>query len=363
MQSKFALMGWSVGGALCLSLLTACQKAPPAPEPVRAVKLLTLGANAGSQMLEFSADVRARVESVLSFRVAGKLSTRPVELGQRVAAGAVLAQLDPLDYQAQAQAASAQLTAAQTARDVAEADYTRYQNLFAQGFISAAELERREASLKAARAQWQQAQAQQTVLGNQSQYTRLLADGAGVVTAIEAQPGQVLAAGQPVLRLALDGARDVVFAVGEDRLRDLRLGAEVSVTPWGQEKTWSARVRDVAAQADPVTRTFLIKAELAAGHGLPLGATATVRLKPTTQATASALRLPTSALRQEGGKTWVWVLDATQMTVHLQEVSLGAVQGNEVEVQSGLQPGQEVVATGVHVLTAGQKVTRYQTRP
>jgi len=347
---------------LCVGVLTACQRPAAAPEPVRAVKLVTVGSGLSQERLEFSGEVRARVESALGFRVPGKLLSRPAEIGQRVRAGQLLAQLDPQDYQASAQAAHAQLLAAQSNRDAVEADFRRYQGLFEQGFISRAELERREAAWKAAQAQWQQASAQQTVQVNQSAYTRLLADGAGVVTSIDAQPGQVLAAGQPVLRLALDGARDVVFAVAEDKLALFRAGQSVAVQLWGSQRVLKAQVRDVAGSADPVTRTFLIKAALPADTpDLVLGSTVTVRQASTTQS-ASQMRLPGTALRWEAGKTSVWVLDAATMTVRSQAVEVDTADGNDAVVRSGLQAGDEVVVSGVHVLTPGQKVTRYVAR-
>jgi multidrug efflux system membrane fusion protein len=351
---------------VALAALTACQKAPPPQEPVRAVKLVTVGQTTTDASAEFSGEIRARVESALGFRVGGKLLTRPAEIGQRVQAGQLLAQLDPMDYQATAQAAAAQLVAAQSNRDSVEADYRRYQGLFEQGFISAAELERREAAMKAAQAQWQQARAQNTVQGNQSNYTRLLADGPGVVTSIEAQPGQVVTAGQPVVRLALDGPRDVAFSISQERLGDFKTGDVVWVKPWGSDKTLEARVRDVALSADPVTRAFVVKAVLPKeAEGLVLGSTANVRrAKAAGSATAVAdtLKLPGTALRVEGGKTSVWVLDASTMTVKSQPVDVGTADGNDAVIRSGLNVGDEVVVTGVHVLTPGQKVTRYSAR-
>ena len=151
--------------------LTACGKGQAPQEPVRAVKVVTVGASSLATDLEFSGEVRARIESNLGFRVAGKLLSRPAEIGQRVKAGQLLAQIDPQDYRVTADAAAAQLVAAQTNRDVAGADFKRYQDLHAQGFISAAELQRRESAYISAQAQWKQAQAQNSVQGNQSGYT------------------------------------------------------------------------------------------------------------------------------------------------------------------------------------------------
>ena len=340
--------------------LTACQKPAPAQEPLRSVKVMTVGASGSGYELDFSGEVRARVESNLAFRVAGKLVNRPAELGQRVTAGQLLAQIDPEDYRATAEAAAAQLLAARSNRDVAQADFKRYQDLHAQGFISVAELDRREAALKLAQAQFQQAQAQNTVQGNQSGYTRLLADGAGVVTSVDASAGQVVSAGQPVVRVALDGPRDVVFSVPENKLADLKAGQMIDIETWDNKQKLQAKVRDVAGGADPVTRTFVVKAALQKDAKVSepvLGSTVTVRLKPSGQTDVSRIKLPTTALRQEAGATSVWVLDSSTMTVSAKSIDVSVADGNDVVVTSGLQQGDQVVISGVHVLTAGQKVS------
>lgn len=341
-----------------LAILAACSKAPPEQEPIRAVKVLTVGASASSFDLEFSGEVRARVESILGFRVGGKLIARQAELGQRVKVGQLLAQIDPQDYRVAADAAAAQLIAAQSNRDVAAADLKRYQNLFEQGFISAAELERRQANDKAAHAQWRQAQAQNTVQGNQSNYTHLLADGAGVITSVDASAGQVVAAGQPVVRLALDGPRDVVFSVSEDKLSSLKAGVVVDVRQWSDGKTFEAKVRDVSASADAITRTFVVKAALPKEADPVLGSTVTVSLRAAQLKGATPrIKLPTHALRTEAGATSVWVLDPATMTVKAQTIQVSTADGNEAVVDAGLQNGDQVVVSGVHVLTAGQKVS------
>ena len=342
-----------------LAILAACSKAPPEQEPIRAVKVLTVGASASSFDLEFSGEVRARVESTLGFRVGGKLIARQAELGQRVKAGQLLAQIDPQDYRVAADAAAAQLIAAQSNRDVAAADLKRYQNLFEQGFISAAELERRQANDKAAHAQWRQAQAQNTVQGNQSNYTQLLADAAGVITSVDASAGQVLSAGQAVVRLAVDGPRDIVFAVPEDKLAVLKPGVSVDVRLWQDGKTLEAKVRDVSASADAVTRSFMVKAALPKEANPVLGTTATVSLRAANTASKPRIKLPTSALRTEAGATSVWVLDPATMTVKAQSIQVTTADGNDAVVDSGLQNGDQVVVSGVHVLTAGQKVSIY----
>jgi RND family efflux transporter MFP subunit len=342
-------------------LLLACSKPAPLEEPVRAVKVVTVGLQPLQAGHEFAGEVRARVESRLGFRVSGKLLARPVEVGQRVKAGQLLAQLDAQDYQLAFEAAKAQLAAAATNRDLARADFKRYQELKAQNFISGAELERRDTTLKAAQAQWEQAQAQSSAQGNQAAYTRLLADVAGVVTAVEAEVGQVVTAGTPVVRIAQDGAREVVFAVPEDKVAALKPGSAVAVQQWATGTALQGVVREVGASADPVTRTFLVKATLDGKDAPALGTTVSV-LPQALQRGAGAvvIKLPTTALRQSGNASNVWVLEAASMTVRLQPVQIATADGNEVVVTSGLQPGMQVVSAGVHVLSPGQKVTIYK---
>ena len=337
--------------------IVACSKAPPQEDPIRAVKIVTVGESATAFDFEFSGEVRARTESNLGFRVGDKLINRPAEIGQRVKQGQLLAQIDPQDYRVTAEAAAAQLIAAQSNRDLAAADLKRYQGLHEQGFISAAELERRETNFKAAQAQWQQAQAQNTVQGNQSNYTQLLADGAGVITSIDASAGQVVAAGQPVVRLALDGPRDIYFSVSEDKLALLKPGVVVDVRQWRDGQKLEAKVRDVSASADPVTRSFVVKAALPKEADPILGSTVTVSLRASNSSAKPRIKLPTSALRTEAGVTSVWVLDSATMTVKSQAIQVTTADGNDAVVDSGLQNGDQVVVSGVHVLTAGQKVS------
>jgi RND family efflux transporter MFP subunit len=350
----------------CIALLAAacvlsgCSKPLPAAEPLRAVKVVTVGADVQRASVEYAGEVRARVESRLGFRVAGKIIRRSVELGQRVRAGDVLAQLDPQDYKLSVDAARAQLAAAATNRDLAAADFKRYKDLREQNFISSAELERRETTFKAAQAQFDQAQAQLTGQGNQVAYTALVADVSGVVTAVDAEVGQVLAAGTPVVRIAQDGARDVVFAVPEDKLQTMRVGVQALVKLWAGNTTQQATVREVAASADPVTRTFSVKLALDAKDAAPLGATVSVTAAALGQGGAALLKLPTSAFLRDGSHSAVWVLDSASMTVKLTPVEIATADGNEVVVRSGLVPGMQVVTAGVHVLQPGQKVSLYQ---
>ena len=345
-----------VGSAL---LLVACSRPEVAQEPVRSVKLITVSGQSLNVQGEYAAEVRARVESRLGFRVGGKLVQRQAEVGQVVQAGQLLALIDAQDYQLAAQAAQAQVGAAQSQRDVAQAEFKRFEALKNQNFISGAELDRRATALQAAQAQLIQAQSQAQAQANQAAYTRLTATASGVVTAVEAEVGQVLAAGQPVLRLAHDGPRDVVFSVSETTRMALKLGQTLRATLTSTGQSVSGKVRELGASADPVTRTYGIKLALDAAVRWPLGATVNVSAADLPGSQSGVIQLPTSALKEEAGQTVVWVLDEASMTVNTQAVQVGAVDGQQVSITSGLKTGQKVVSAGVHVLSPGQKVTVY----
>lgn len=342
---------------LAALMLSACSKKEPAPEPVRAVRTLTVGMAQAGVGHDYAAEIKARTESRLGFRVGGKLASREANLGDTVRAGQVLARLDPQDLKLGQEAARATVSAAQANLDQVQADLRRARELRAQGFVGPAEVERRETAVKAAHAQLDQAVAQVGVQGNQVAYANLVAEVAGVVTAVEAEPGQVLAAGTPVLRLAHDGPRDAVFAVPEDRvnaLRALRGKADaLRLLPWGGGEALPATVREVAGAADPVTRTFLVKADIGRAD-LRLGQTATVRIETT--APTEGIQLPLHAVVESKGQSVVWLLDRSTMTVATRPVTVSGAQGNQVVVRAGLKNGDEVVVAGTHVLTAGQKV-------
>jgi membrane fusion protein, multidrug efflux system len=341
--------------------VSACSKPGPAPEPVRAVKVITVGASDLQAGLEYAGEVRAQAESRLGFRVAGKIIRRQAEVGQRVKAGQILAQLDPKDYKLVADAASAALAAATTHRDLAAADFKRFQSLKEQNFISIAELERRETALKAAQAQLDQAKAQLANTGNQVGYANLVATMPGIVTAVEAEVGQVVSAGTPVVRIAQDGPRDVVFNVPEDKLAQLAVGSVAKVRRWADpgvaQEGISGKIRELAASADPLTRTFQAKLGLSASQNLPLGSTVYI-MPMSPDAAMQVIKLPTSSLMQSAqGASQVWVLDKATMKVNATNVQVATADGNEAVIASGLKFGDVVVSSGVHVLSPGLKVS------
>jgi membrane fusion protein, multidrug efflux system len=357
---------FAAGSILVLTLLlSACSRPVPAPDPVRAVRTMTVAAGQTGGAVDYAGEVRARVESRLAFRVGGKMVSRPVGLGDNVKAGQVLASLDSQDLRLGQDAARSAVQAARVNHDQALADFRRFKDLRDQGFISAAELERRETTLKAAQAQLEQAQAQAGVQINQARYTTLVADVGGVVTAVEADPGAVLSAGATVLRLAQDGPRDVVFSVPEDQAGALRAlqgrAGALQVRIWGSDAVpVPSTVREVAAAADPATRTFIVKADIGQTTAR-LGQTAAVSIALPT--VPGVIKLPLAAVFEQQGKSSVWLLDRSTMTVRAQPILVAGAEGNQVVVAGGLLPGQQVVSAGAHVLTPGQKVSLYGAAP
>ena len=356
--------GWRLGAPLLVLsslLLVACGKKAEDVVPERAVRTVVLEAGEAAEQREYSAEVRARTESRLAFRVPGKVLERKVGLGDAVKKGQTLMRLDPADLKLAAEAAQAQLRAAKSNRDSQAADMKRFRDLHAQGFISAAELERRNAAYEAAVAQFDQARAQARAQANQADYGVLEADAAGVITSVDAEPGTVVAAGTPVLRLAHQGPRDVVFQVPESQvvsLRELAGRGQLRVRGVGMDQALPARLRELAQAADPATRTFLAKADVGVQPELRIGQTATVLLS--SEKVGGIVKLPMAAVFESKGVPHVFVLDSATMTLRARAIEVAGADGNSVVVAGGLSALQEVVVAGVHVLRDGEKVRRYR---
>lgn len=332
--------------------LYACGGAPDAAPPVRPVKLLTVGGAAMAPVVELAGDVRARVESPLGFRVAGKIVSRRVEAGQRVKRGDELARIDARDYRLAQTAAGSQLTAREADVQLAQSEFKRFQELRAQGYVSEQDVERKRTLLAAAEAALQQARSSAALEGNRLEDTVLRADADGVITRVMADVGEVLEAGKPVLTLAQDGAREVVVEFPEDRTALAHI-ASASVALWAQPGvSFPARLRELSASADPITRTFRARYSVQAPAGaLALGQSATLRLALPKQ--KGGARVPTTALVASAGVTQVWLFDGT--AVKRVPVQVLGPDGNDLVV-AGLPDGARVVVAGVHMLADGQKV-------
>jgi RND family efflux transporter MFP subunit len=337
-------------------LLAACSKDAPPPEDVRPVRALTLAAGAVQANAEFSGDVRPRYESRLGFRVGGKISARKVDVGAGVKRGTLLMQLDPQDLRLGQAQAQANLRAAQTNADLARAELKRYQDLRGQNFVSQAVLDQKFAASHSSQASVEAARAQLREQANQTGYASLESDTDGVVTGIDAEVGQVVQAGTPVVRVARTDEKEVVIGVPEDQVEALRQVGEVKVRLWADpDRAIPGKIREVSPVADPATRTYTVKVSIPASEDVRLGMTAVVQLaSQAAEASAAQLRAPLSALVQNKGASSVWVIE--NGAVRLQTVRLGGVSGNDVVLASGVKPGQTIVTAGVNLLKNGQKV-------
>lgn len=339
-----------------LIAIAACdKKQESAPQP-RLVNVVRVSVDAADGDVAYSGEVRARYETNLSFRVAGKIVARNVEVGSTVRAGAVLARLDPEDQQLNTRSAQSQLEAAKSEFEQTRAELERYTDLLKKNFISQAEYDRRLNAYNVAKARLEQAEAQLSVSKNQAGYTELVADHGGVVTAILAEVGQVVAAGQTVMKLARTDEKEVVISIPENRLAELNAARDISTTLWADpSKTYRGRLREVSPSADPVTRTYAARISiLDANPAVSLGMTANVYLKGIQR--GATMLLPATALFQDDGKAAVWVVDPGSSQVKLVPVEIGGYLEDKVAILSGLKPGDIVVRAGVHKLFAGEKV-------
>jgi len=339
---------------LAAAVLAACSKPAPPAEDVRPVRVLALAAGTAGERLEFSGDVRPRYESQLGFRVGGKIVERKVDVGAIVKRGDVLMRLDPQDLRLAESQARATLRAAETERDLARADYKRHVELRSQNFVSQALLDARQSALKAAQANVDAARAGLRGQSNQSNYTSLAADADGVVTAIEAEVGQVVQPGTPVVRVARTVEKEVVIGIPEDKVGQLRAAGEVVVRLWANEAVAiPGKIREISPVADPATRTYTVKVALPESAEVRLGMSATVELA-TGGNGAAGLRLPLTALVQNKGASSVWIVE--EGVVRLVPVQVVGQVRNDVLVTGQVVAGQQVVTAGVNLLRNGQKV-------
>ncbi|WP_230427882.1 efflux RND transporter periplasmic adaptor subunit [Undibacterium luofuense] len=345
----------SVTALSLIAGLSACSKKTEEQSDIRPVRAIVANNVNTADGLELAGEVRPRIESRLGFRVPGKILSRQVELGSVVKKGQVLMQLDPQDLAlAQAQAKAA-LSAAESNRDLAQAELKRYQELRAKNFVAASVLEAKETTFKSAQSTYEQAQAGFKSQSNQASYAQLVADADGVVTGIDAEVGQVVAAGTPVVRVAQTGDMDVVVGVPENKVNAIRKLQDVKVRIWSdKDKVVTAKLRELSPVADPVTRTFLAKLALPKDNpDIRLGMTANVSLQATEA--SPAIVVPVTALYQEKGSTAVWIVQDGK--VNLVPVVISGTQGENVLLASGVKSGQTVVTAGVHLLKAGQQVS------
>ena len=338
--------------------------APPAPrEIVRPVQLAQVAIGATGNAAVFAGEVKPRHEADLGFRIGGKIVARTVDVGARVKKGQVLARLDPADVGLQAEAAKAQVAATETEFRFAQAEFQRYQNLFNEKFISASALDAKRNTLDANRAKYEQAKANLAVSQNQASYASLVANEDGVVTAVNAEPGQVVTAGQSVVRIAREEEREVAISVPENRVGEVKNARSLVVALWAQpDKQYRGRVREISPAVDPTTRTFAVRVTIDdADASVQWGMTANVGVMGVEESKVALL--PLTSIYHHEGKPAVWRYDPASGKVAISPVEIGQYREDGVVITSGVRSGDWIVTAGVHKLIPGQVVRPYEGGP
>ena len=336
-------------GLCAILLVCACSKVPLPAEPLRPVLTVVVGEGADDSAPTYSGEVRSRYETPLGFRIGGKITARLVDVGARVKAGEVLARLDPADSALSANAANAQL-------DLASADLARYRELRSKNFVSQAALDAKETTFKSAKAQAELAR-------NQSDYTALRADHAGVVEAVAAEVGQVVAAGQTVVRVARTDTLEVAVAIPEARLPEKLKDAEITL--WADEQaSYHGVLRELSPAADAATRTYAARVSIIKPDSrVLLGMTAKVRFLADKASTEPArLAVPLAAIFQQDGLPALWIV-ADDQTLSLRPVTVAAYGEQHAVLAGGVKAGERIVVAGVHKLTAGEKIKPVDQQP
>jgi RND family efflux transporter MFP subunit len=339
-----------------LVVLTACKRQEnaeaPAPRPVRTV---TVAPQQVGETFVLTGHVQAEDEAAMAFRIGGRMIERPVNVGDRVEPGQILAKLDPQDEVNALRSAQASLTAARAAVTEARAAFERQRTLLAQGHTPRAQFDAAERALATTQSQVDDGEAQVRIASDRVSFTMLTADAAGTVTARGAEPGEVVQAGQMVVQLARKGGRDAVFDVPASMLRSVPPDPKIVVSLADDPAVrTTGRVREVAPQADPVTRTFQVKVGLAdPPDAMRLGSTVngSVQLD-----SGPVIAVAASALTASGGQPSVWVVDPKALTVAPRNIEVLRYDPGIVVVAHGLDTGDIVVTAGVQALHSGQKV-------
>jgi RND family efflux transporter MFP subunit len=337
--------------AVLLAGCTAREQQDPRTQP-ELVRIVAVGPASGGDSA-FTGVVTARVQSDLGFRVPGKVTKRFVDVGQTVRAGQPLMRIDVTDY-AHVITTQTQNVEAAKARAVQTAvDEARYRGLVSTGAVSASTYDQIKATADAAQAQLAAVEAQAQVARDEGDYSLLLADADGTVVQTLAEPGQVVAAGQTVVRLAHAGPREAAVNLPET-IRPA-LGSIVQATLYGETASVPARLRQLSDAADPSTRTFEARYVLGGADAkAPLGATVTIQVpKP---GTVNAMQVPIASITDRGHGTGVWVLDGKSSTVSFRPVKVVRLGEEDAILANGLHPGEEIVALGAHLLQDGQRV-------
>ncbi|WP_026614640.1 efflux RND transporter periplasmic adaptor subunit [Ensifer aridi] len=324
-------------------------------EIVRPVKVVEISTAGQARALDYSGSVKARTEMNLGFRVAGKITERLVNIGDRVKPGDLLARIDPSDFELAVKSAEASLLAAETQVQTAALAKSRAEQLFGKAFSSKAQLDQATLAYDQAVSTRDAAASSLSQAKNQVAYADLKSDQNGIVTAINADIGQVVGTGTPVVTVAVDGEKEVEIAVPEMDIAEFKPGKPVRARFWSNDAlVVDGHVREVSGSADQRSRTFSVRVSLPNDERVLLGMTATVE---TAAANSQPLvSIPLSALAQKDGKDIVWVVDRNASTVHARGIELADFADDGVRVTGGLQPGDLVVAAGTQFMSEDLEV-------
>jgi RND family efflux transporter MFP subunit len=340
-------------------LLPGCHRAEPDPRTEAPLVMISVASSAPRPDLRLTGVVRARVESALGFRVPGKVIARAVDAGQIVKRGQVLMRLDPNDLTLGASSRAFDFVATRARRDQTAADLKRMEGLVELGAVSARAYDDAAAAAASAAAQWAAAQAQSAVASNAQSYALLVADSNGVVLETLAEPGQIVSAGQPVIKLAEAGPREAAVDLPESYRPPLSSTAKATLYG-GSGAVFPAVLRQLSQSADPATRTYEARYVLQAeGASAPLGATVTVQLSPPVPVAAAhpgianPVSVPLGALHDPGSGAGVWI--AADGVVHFRPVRVLSL-GVETATVDGIGIGTRIVAMGADRLREGQRI-------
>lgn len=344
------------GGFAALSL-TASASRVSANEPVlRPARVAEIAYSRQAQSLALAGTVVPRIETTLGFRVSGKIVQRTVDVGTIVKPGDLIAQLDPADLRLAVDNARAALASAEADHLRARADHERYQQLRGGAAFTPQTLEQRQSLAATALARVDQARSQLSSAENNLAYTELRADTAGVVTAVQAEVGQVMSQGQGVVRVARTDELEILVGVPEHRLKVVRESAAAAFELWSDPgRRHAARLRELSPSADPTSRTYPARFSIIGPpEFIGLGMTATLRFERP-EATPVA-EVPLAAIFQQGTRPAVWVVDRASGAVELRPVVIARWRNDTAAISSGVTDGELVATAGVHKLEVGQKV-------
>ena len=352
---RFLQLTASISVLVLISALTACKKEETAAaSDVRPVRAVTVEPREAGETLSLTGEIQPRYQADIGFRLNGKILERPVDVGTEVRKGDLLARLDPQQYRQDLAVAKAEVTAADAEVTRSRAQEARQASLLKNGHTTQVKYDQAVKAFKTAEAQADVARAREIQASENLGYTDLKADADGVISAVGADPGQVVSAGQMVVRLAQPGEREAVFNVAEATFKNPPKNPTVEVKLVSNpDIETEGKVRYVSPQADPTTRTFTVRVSLPqAPAQMRLGSNV---IGSVTVNQERVVTLPGSALFQKDGKPAVWLVDKDG-TVQLKPITVQRYQGDTVVVGDGLAPGQVVVTAGVQKLLPGQKV-------